>query len=85
VNDAGVATKGDSFDAQIVQETFQTNFYGTIELSEKMIPNINKNGKIITVGGLVRNSNRLTSDQLKSSFKDPNITKSQLFDFAKLF
>jgi len=85
VNNAAIAAKGGNFDAQVVQETFQTNFYGAIELSEKLIPNINRNGKIITVGSLTGNPSRLTSDQLRSSFNDPNLTKSQLFDLAKLF
>jgi len=85
VNNAGTAAKGDNFDGKIVQDTFQTNFYGTVELSEKMIPNINNNGKIITVGSTSGKSERLKSDKLKESFRDPNITRAKLFDLAKLF
>ena len=29
VNNAGIATKGDDFSAEIVANTFKTNFYGT--------------------------------------------------------
>lgn len=50
LNNAGMAFKGDAFDRNVVDTTFQTNFYGTVDLSEKFLPYINKNGKIITVG-----------------------------------
>ena len=85
VNNAGIAAKGDNFDAKIVQDTFQTNFYGTIELSEKMIPKINNNGKIITVGSTSGKSEKLKSEKLQEAFRDPNITKEKLFDLAKQF
>lgn len=29
VNNAGIATKGDEFNSEIVANTFKTNFYGT--------------------------------------------------------
>ncbi len=85
INNAGIATKGDSFDAKIVQDTFQTNFYGTIELSEKMIPKINSHGKIITTGSTSGKSEKIKDEKLRASFTDPNITRAQLFDLAKLF
>ena len=85
INNAGIAAKGDNFDAKIVQDTFQTNFYGTIELSEKMIQNINTNGKIITVGSSAGKLEKIKDDKLKASFEDPKITRSQIFDLAKLY
>jgi len=85
INNAGIAAKGDNFDAKIVQDTFQTNFYGTIELSEKMVKNINNNGKIITVGSSAGLLNKIKDEKLKESFANPKITRSELFDLAKLY
>lgn len=45
-----MAFKGDEFNEHVVKTTLQTNFYGTVELSEKMIPYIKSSGKIIIVG-----------------------------------
>ena len=45
-----MAFKGDEFDENVVRTTLQTNYYGTIELTEKMIKNIKDSGKIIIVG-----------------------------------
>ena len=50
INNAGIATKGDSFNSDIVKDTFKINFYGTVELSEKFVPYLKPNGKIITLG-----------------------------------
>lgn len=48
-----MAFKGDAFDADVVEQTFKTNFYGTVDLSEKMIPYIRDSGKIIFIGSSV--------------------------------
>jgi len=50
INNAAIAFKGDDFDVNVVRETFRPNFYGTIELTEKFLPLLNKNGKVITLG-----------------------------------
>jgi NAD(P)-dependent dehydrogenase (short-subunit alcohol dehydrogenase family) len=39
----------DSFDENVVEQTFKVNFFGTRDLTLKMIPFINNNGKIINV------------------------------------
>ena len=59
VNNAGIAAKGDAFDVDVFNFTFQTvhiylsqNFYGTIDLTEKILPFISNNGKIVTLGSM---------------------------------
>jgi len=47
-----MAFKGDAFDENVVKTTFQTNYYGTVELTEKMKPYIKDSGKIIFVGSM---------------------------------
>lgn len=85
INNAGFAYKGDAFGEQVVRETFQTNFYGTIELTDKMLEHINDNGKIITVGSSAGKLRVLKSDKLKEAFADPTLTRSKLFGLAKDF
>lgn len=50
LNNAGMAFQGDEFDEHVARTTLQTNLFGTVELTEKMIPYINEHGKIITIG-----------------------------------
>lgn len=45
-----MAFKGDAFDTHVVEQTFKTNFYGTVDLTEKLLPYIAENGKVIFVG-----------------------------------
>jgi carbonyl reductase 1 len=49
VNNAAVATKGSEFNAQVVDFTLTPNFYGTINLTETLLPLINDNGSIVNV------------------------------------
>jgi len=85
INNAGFAFKGDAFGPEVVKTTFQTNFYGTVEFTEKMIEYIKDYGKIITVGSSAGKLKILKSEKLVEAFTDPKITKPQLFDLAKQF
>eukprot|EP00826_Nyctotherus_ovalis_P018624 TRINITY_DN15599_c0_g1_i18.p1 TRINITY_DN15599_c0_g1~~TRINITY_DN15599_c0_g1_i18.p1 ORF type:complete len:179 (+),score=65.85 TRINITY_DN15599_c0_g1_i18:88-624(+) len=64
INNAGMAYKGDTFNEEVVRVTFQTNFYGTIDFTEKMLPLIVDSGKIITVTSSAGKLGRLTSEEL---------------------
>jgi len=85
INNAGMAFKGDAFGADVVATTFKTNYYGTIELTEKMKNLINDNGKIVIIGSSAGKLSRLTSEELKNRFTDPNLTKEGLDLLAKEF
>jgi len=85
INNAGIAYKGDDFGPHVVQETFQTNFFGTIDITEKMIDLISDNGKILTVGSSTGKLRILISEEFKEFLRDPNISKLQLLNFAKQY
>ena len=85
LNNAGMAFKGDAFDENVVRETLQTNFYGTVEFTEKMLKNIKSNGKIIIIGSSAGKSKILKSEELIKRFNDPSITRDKLFDLAGEF
>lgn len=65
VNNAAIAFKGDAFDENVVQDTFRPNFFGTVDLSEKFLPLLNENGKIVTLGSRAGLSKILKSEDLK--------------------
>ena len=86
VNNAGIAWKGDTFNSEVVQSTFATNLYGTIELSESMIPLLNNQGKIVTVGSMMGKYHLFkNSEEWKAKFSNPSITKEQLLGYLHEF
>ena len=42
LNNAGMAYKGSIFNKDVVQETFQTNYFGTMLMCEILLPIVNK-------------------------------------------
>eukprot|EP00831_Metopus_contortus_P070942 TRINITY_DN64895_c0_g1_i3.p1 TRINITY_DN64895_c0_g1~~TRINITY_DN64895_c0_g1_i3.p1 ORF type:complete len:306 (+),score=49.79 TRINITY_DN64895_c0_g1_i3:146-1063(+) len=85
VNNAGTAYHGDIFNEEVVRVTFQTNFYGTVEFTEKMLPYIVDGGKIVFVTSSGGKLGRLPSEELKKKFTSPDINKEKIFALAKKF
>lgn len=85
INNAGVFLRGQALTEEVVRTTFQTNFYGTVDITEKLLPYITDSGKIVFVGSILGSFGRLTSEELKKSFKNPDITREKLFELAKKF
>jgi NAD(P)-dependent dehydrogenase (short-subunit alcohol dehydrogenase family) len=86
INNAAVATKGPEFNIDVFNFTFAPNVDGTINITEQVIDQdlIKKNGKIIILGSSLGNISPL-SDNLKSEFKDENLTLEGLFDLKNRF
>lgn len=84
VNNAGVASKGTTFDLETCNQTFDTNVYGTINFTEKMIEEdlIRQGGKIIIMGSNAGLLTRLTKEDLKKAFTDEDLTNEKLFALA---
>ena len=55
-NNAGTDSKSDKFNIDVVNATLKTNFYGTIEVTEKFLPLIKNNGKVIITGSILGHS-----------------------------
>ena len=85
INNAGTASKGDNFDGEVVQTTFQTNYYGTVDLTDKLKPYIAPNGKIITIGSSTGKLRILKSQSLVDQFTDLSIDREKLNYLAKKF
>lgn len=67
-NNAGVMIKTDKFNIDVVEETFATNVNGTIDLTEKMIPYVKEDGKIIFMGSRLGLLSFLQSQSLQDQF-----------------
>ena len=80
VNNAGLGTQGVTTDTNLNIAVLDVNVFGTINFTEEMIKNnmINKKGKIILVGSMMGNLNRLTSYKLKHDFKNAKTTQDLL-------
>lgn len=85
VNNAGMAFKGDIFNEEVVRVTFQTNFYGTIDFTEKMMPYLNPSAKIIFVTSSAGKLDKAKNEALRKEFDDPAITKEKVYALAKKF
>ena len=81
VNNAGLGTNGNSYEAIL-----EVNVYGTINFTEEMLKNdmINKRGKIIILGSMMGNLNSLSSQKLKNDFKKAT-TYQELFNLTEAF
>ena len=80
VNNAGLGTHGVTTDVKLHCAVLDVNVFGTLNFTEEMIKNnmINKKGKIILVGSMMGNLNRLNSVQLKNEFKNAKTTQDLL-------
>ena len=46
----GIAMQG--FDANVVKETIHTNYYGTLEATQLLLPQIRSNGRLVNVSSM---------------------------------
>lgn len=86
VNNAGVATHGDTFNVDVCEQTFHVNVNGTINFTEEMLKHnvINKSGKIILVGSCAGFLNKLTNQTLRDRFKQAT-SNAELFQLGEDF
>ncbi|KAL4472403.1 hypothetical protein ABPG74_018352 [Tetrahymena malaccensis] len=86
LNNSGMAFKGDDFGVEVIEQTFRTNFYGTIDLTEKLLPYIKENGKVIFIGSSLGKYYLVKGNQtIQEQLQNPNLTKDELFGVAKQF
>lgn len=75
LNNSGMAFKGDAFGPEVIETTFKTNFYGTVELTEKVLPFIAPSGKVIIVGSSIGKLKLVSNKETLSKYTDPRLTK----------
>eukprot|EP00830_Metopus_es_P012250 TRINITY_DN265_c0_g1_i1.p1 TRINITY_DN265_c0_g1~~TRINITY_DN265_c0_g1_i1.p1 ORF type:complete len:324 (+),score=65.04 TRINITY_DN265_c0_g1_i1:99-974(+) len=79
VNNAGISSKSWDITSPIIKEIFQTNLFGTIEFTDKMLPLIKDSGKIVFVASQLGKFGHLTNEEFKAKMQNPALTKEGLF------
>ena len=79
VNNAGVLYENPTVDQQI--KTIKTNFFSVVTLTEKFLPLLTKDGKIVNVSSIV-GSLSWQGPTLRKAIENERITEKQLFNIA---
>ena len=68
INNAGMAMNG--FDLNVVKTTLGCNYYGTLAMTEKMLPQIRDGGRLVNVASMIGHLGSNYSDSTKKRFLD---------------
>jgi carbonyl reductase 1 len=66
INNAGIAMNG--FNLNVVKTTLACNYYGTLAMTEKMLPHIRDGGRLVNVASMVGQLGSRYSDPIKKRF-----------------
>lgn len=66
INNAGIAMNG--FDLNVVQTTLGCNYYGTLAMTEKILPHIRDGGRLVNVASASGHLGGKYSDSIKKGF-----------------
>ncbi|KAH6683957.1 hypothetical protein B0J14DRAFT_526324 [Halenospora varia] len=66
VNNAGIAMTG--FDNNVVKETLHTNYYGTLQMTQSILPQIRPGGRLVNVASMAGHISGRYSSSLRKSF-----------------
>jgi carbonyl reductase 1 len=66
INNAGMAMNG--FDLNVVKTTLGCNYYGTMAMTEKMLPQIRDGGRLVNVASMAGRLGSSYSDSIKKRF-----------------
>ncbi|TIA11072.1 NAD(P)-binding protein [Aureobasidium pullulans] len=65
INNAGIAMEG--FDSNVVKQTLATNYYGTLEATQSILPLIRDGGRLVNVSSMAGKLNKYTPE-LRDAF-----------------
>jgi len=83
INNAGIAMQG--FDSNVVKETLHSNYYGTLEATQQLLPHIRDGGRLVNVASMAGHLSSKYSDSIKSRFlhaKKPEDVTSLMEEFT---
>jgi NAD(P)-dependent dehydrogenase (short-subunit alcohol dehydrogenase family) len=82
VNNAGISMRG--FDANVARKTLDVNFFGTLRVTEALLPAIRRGGRVVMVSsGLGELS--CVSAELRRRFLDPKLSRDDLVGLMESF
>ncbi|SMQ47057.1 unnamed protein product [Zymoseptoria tritici ST99CH_3D7] len=67
INNAGIAMEG--FDANVVRKTLETNYYGTLEASQSLLPLLREGGRLVNVSSKSGVLNKY-SEEVTTAFRE---------------
>ena len=82
VNNAGIAMKG--FDAHVARQTIDTNFYGPLRVTDRLLPLLRPGARVVMVSSAVGQSSILSAE-LAKRFLDPTLERAELVALALRF
>jgi len=87
INNAGIATKGSTFNSGVVKATLAVNYYGTKEVTEALLPLMKRDGtgRIVNLSSMVGTLSRLSNTSLVKQFSNDNLTFGQLDELMQKF
>jgi len=85
VNNAGVAVKGDKFDTEVFDWTMKTNYYETVNFTEKMLKQKLVSDKIIFVSSMASRFLKFGNKDIKARWLNENITADDIMILAGEF
>jgi NAD(P)-dependent dehydrogenase (short-subunit alcohol dehydrogenase family) len=82
VNNAGISVRG--FDAEVVRQTLAVNFFGAMNMTERLLPLLRARGRIVMISSGMGELSCLSAE-LRARFDDPALTKAELVDLMRSF
>jgi carbonyl reductase 1 len=82
VNNAGITMDG--FDERVARRTIDTNFYGSLRVTEALLPLLSNGGVIVMVSSGAGELSIL-SGELQRRFTDPKLTQQGLLELVESF
>lgn len=85
INNAGIAWKGNAFNSEVAEGTLGTNFYGTVNLTETLLPYIQDSGKVITISSQMGRTRVIPPGHIKDKLTQEDIPRQEVFNLADDF
>jgi NAD(P)-dependent dehydrogenase (short-subunit alcohol dehydrogenase family) len=82
VNNAGISMQG--FDANVARRTIDVNFFGPLNLTERLLPRARAGGRIVMVSSGMGELSSV-SDALRARFLNPALTRDELVSLMEKF
>eukprot|EP01017_Pseudomicrothorax_dubius_P029251 TRINITY_DN3538_c0_g2_i2.p1 TRINITY_DN3538_c0_g2~~TRINITY_DN3538_c0_g2_i2.p1 ORF type:complete len:244 (+),score=43.57 TRINITY_DN3538_c0_g2_i2:111-842(+) len=83
LNNAAIYKEEEEFNYTNVSAVFQTNLFGTIELTEKLLPYINDSGKIIMVSSKMGSFSNVKSAEIRGKLESSDLTTLNILDYGR--
>ncbi|PVU94181.1 hypothetical protein BB561_002745 [Smittium simulii] len=77
IDNAGYASKGPEFSGDIVKQTMDINYFGTVKFTERMMDLMSTDSKVIILSSVLGKLYNVP-EKLQHIYSDPNLTMDQL-------